>query len=130
MKNVCPECGGVLNGDRCQFCGAVIIDMASIDLEKPFYLKFIKGAFVYRSKCIVDSIEIDHSIEQPQLYCENGPMVSLRRYRPPTISMNMTVIPSTNGIEFLIVDTLMAEKDDIKDAYNKQRRKNETAGAY
>lgn len=123
MNNVCPECGGILNGDRCQFCGAVIIDMASIDLDKPFFLKFkSKNDKIYRAKCVVNTLNVVRPEELSTLYYDNKPFMHFHR-TPPTISMELDVI-STNGIEFVIIDPTIAEKDDIRDVYNKQESQN------
>lgn len=122
MNNVCPECGGVLNGDRCQFCGAVIIDMASIDLNKPFFLKFKRGNMVYRSKCMVDKFEVEKGNEVSNLYFDDEPFAYFHR-TPPKVTMELEVIPA-NGIEFVIIDPSIAEKDAIRDVYNRQEDQN------
>ena len=118
MEKVCPECGGVLNGDRCQFCGAVIIDMATINLDKPFFLKFKKGNMVYRSKCMIDKFNVETGSNISNLYFDDEPFAYFHR-TPPTITMILQVIP-TNDIEFVIIDPSIAEKDDIRDVYNRQ----------
>ena len=35
----CPNCGAPIEGEICQYCGTVFVDMAVIDTKKPFYLK-------------------------------------------------------------------------------------------
>lgn len=125
MNNVCPECGGVLNSDRCQFCGAVIVDMASIDLNKPFFLKFkSKNDMVYRAKCVVDTLNIRRPDELSTLYYDDNPFMHFHR-TCPTIAMELNVIPS-NGIEFVIIDPSIAEKDAIRDVYNRQEDQNDS----
>lgn len=116
MEKVCPECGGVLNGDRCQFCGAVIIDMAVIDLDKPFFLKFKKDNMVHRAKVRISDFRFELYSDVDTLYYDNNPFTYLH-VTPPTVSMEFTVVP-TNNIWAIGVDTNIAGKEDIREGYN------------
>ena len=122
MEKVCPECGGILNSDRCQFCGAVIIDMAAIDFDKPFYLKFKRSNNIYRAKCQVNNFSLK-THEMPCLYSDNELYKYFRPEMPPTISIDFSVIPVDN-IWWVMIDPSIAEKDAIRDVYNRQEDQN------
>lgn len=122
MNSVCPECGGVLNSDRCQFCGAVILDMASIDFDNPCYLKFKRGNNVYRAKCQVDNFSLK-THETPCFYNDNELYKWFRPAMPATISIDFSVIPVDN-IWCVLIDSSIAEKDGIRDVYNRQEDQN------
>ena len=36
----CPNCAAPITGDTCQYCGAVFLDFAAIQINKPSYIKF------------------------------------------------------------------------------------------
>lgn len=59
----CPNCGGVLAKEdgylNCK-CGTTIYDFATLDTEKPFYIrvKTRQGVFLSKVKCITAEMQI------------------------------------------------------------------------
>lgn len=56
----CPNCAAPITGDTCQYCGAVFLDFAAIQINKPSYIKFRVDdedvSNIYLMKLIVDEL--------------------------------------------------------------------------
>lgn len=54
----CPNCGAPIEDTKCLYCGSVFIDFASMDMDKPFYLKFKHDGKVMTCKARIDHAEV------------------------------------------------------------------------
>lgn len=68
LKN-CPNCGAPIGSERCPYCGTVFVDFASMDADKPFFLKIKQDDNVYIFKVMMTSTSI-HS-EPVSFYDDN-----------------------------------------------------------
>ena len=61
----CPNCAAPITGDTCQYCGAVFLDFAAIQINKPSYIKFRVDdedvSNIYLMKLTVDELEFKMS---------------------------------------------------------------------
>lgn len=71
----CPNCGGEVNGSKCQYCGSIFWDIADIELNKPAWIRLR-----YNGKTIVvKAIPTDISFElntpsNITCYADNAPL--------------------------------------------------------
>lgn len=54
-KTNCPNCGAPIDTDKCPYCGTVFIDFASIDADRPFYMKILHNGKIYKTRAILKS---------------------------------------------------------------------------
>lgn len=67
----CPQCGATIEGTKCKYCGALFIDFACLDADKPFYLKVKKNDIIHIFK--VRLALIKQETEFSELYYDNRP---------------------------------------------------------
>ena len=64
----CPNCGAVIEDTKCPYCGSVFIDFASMDMDKPFYLKIKHDGKVMTCKARIDRAELSTSWNNNEFY--------------------------------------------------------------
>lgn len=84
----CPNCGAPIAGDRCPYCGTVFYDFASIDMDKPSYIKMRLNGHVVMFKGILRNVGITH---MPCDYYADNTIVS--RHVGMSVSVDFDVIP-------------------------------------
>lgn len=57
----CPNCGAPIEDTKCPYCGSVFIDFASMDMDKPFYLKIKHDGKVMTCKARIEHAELSTS---------------------------------------------------------------------
>lgn len=57
----CPNCGAPIESEKCPYCGSVFIDFASMDMDKPFYLKIKHNGKVMTCKARIEHAELSTS---------------------------------------------------------------------
>lgn len=107
MKKVqtnCPNCGAVMDADKCKFCGTILYDFACLDVKSPFYMKIKKDNKIFRMKCFLNNAEMTmQQDESTDLYADNKLF-----YNYPseimTIHLDFQVMP-VDGILYMVIDT-------------------------
>ena len=102
-KTNCPNCGAVMDSDKCQYCGTIMYDFACIDADNPFYIKIKRNGIIHRFKVLLFNSEISiSSKEQEMLYFDDSPITPIL---PPdyTIGLTFKILPE-NGIIGLSID--------------------------
>lgn len=94
----CPNCAAPITGDKCNFCGAVFIDWATIDADTPFYIKFKFNNKVMRAKCYMVNCQMDHRTNDVCCYSDDKPYIVMRSTPDITIKTEFRVIPDENNI--------------------------------
>lgn len=64
----CPNCGAPIEDTKCPYCGSVFIDFASMDMDKPFYLKIKCNGKVMTCKAIINHAELSISWDNEEIY--------------------------------------------------------------
>lgn len=64
----CPNCGAPIEDTKCPYCGSVFIDFASMDTDKPFYLKIKHDGKVMTCKARIDHAELSTSWNNNEFY--------------------------------------------------------------
>lgn len=102
-QNNCPSCGAAIVDEKCPYCGILFYDFATMELDKPFYIKFKKDSRVYRAKVLMNGVSMNIHADDSYSYADNSVCYSSRAtYQDMTL--DLTVIPE-NGVMLMIVDT-------------------------
>lgn len=64
----CPNCGAPIEDTKYPYCGSVFIDFASMDMDKPFYLKIKHDEKVMTCKARIDHAELSTSWNNNEFY--------------------------------------------------------------
>lgn len=94
----CPNCGALIHNDKCDFCGAVFIDWATIDVDTPFYIKFKHNNKVIRAKCYMVNFNVNYGANRDILYSDDMPYMVRKPTQDITINTEFRVIPDENNI--------------------------------
>lgn len=71
----CPCCGAPIQGDTCQYCGALLVDVGCVKTDRPTYLKFIDAeGRVNIVLCLLEKASFE-SGEMHTLYADGAPML-------------------------------------------------------
>lgn len=84
----CPNCGAPIAGDRCPYCGTVFYDFASIDMDKPSYIKMRLNGHVVMFKGILRNVEVNRT--PCDYYADN---IIVLRHGDISVSVDFAVIP-------------------------------------
>ena len=74
----CPNCGAPIETEKCPYCGTMFIDFATMDADKPLYMKVKKDGKIYILKVKMTSMEL--RIEPNDIYDTFGSR--LLRFEP------------------------------------------------
>ena len=66
----CPNCGAPIDGEVCQYCGTVFVDMAVIDTQHPFYLKIKHEDQIHVVKVRMVHTEITLDSDEIKFYAD------------------------------------------------------------
>lgn len=92
----CPNCGGVLAEKdgylNCKYCGTTIYDFATLDVEKPFYMrvKTRQGVILSKVRCV--TAEMQMTTYSPCFYDETGMHRIMRGLGYQTLTMTFDVL--------------------------------------
>jgi hypothetical protein len=86
----CPNCGGVIESERCPYCGTLFIDFACMDADKPFFMKVKKGDQVFIVKVMTTSVSMHR--EPTCLYADNM-RYAYQMAGPTEITLDFVVVP-------------------------------------
>ena len=97
MNNItnCPNCGAPIQEDVCPYCGTVIWDFATIDLNRPRWVKVkLKGEIVI-VRAILTNLTFDMQSPERTAYYDNNIYLAM----PPShnMDMHMVIIPDDEG---------------------------------
>lgn len=54
----CPNCGAPITGIKCEYCGTQFIDFATIDMDRPFYIRVKQGNSLMTCKARAEEFNI------------------------------------------------------------------------
>ena len=76
----CPNCGALITGCECEYCGTVFYDFAVLSDEKPTYIRLNLGGKQIVAKAKISEAKIISNVDDLLYYCDD------RIYRniPPT----------------------------------------------
>lgn len=54
----CPNCGALIETEKCPYCGTMFLDFAAMDADQPFYMKIKQDGQIYILKAKMTSTEL------------------------------------------------------------------------
>lgn len=54
----CPNCGALIETEKCPYCGTMFLDFAAMDADQPFYMKIKQDGQIYVLKAKMTSMEL------------------------------------------------------------------------
>ena len=96
----CPNCGAPITGVECEYCGTLFYDFASIDLDKPTYLKIKWNDQIITCKAVMRSFNIELTNETIDCYSGKGYAVKFVTTRNATCDVEFDLLPDEN--DFLL----------------------------
>ena len=88
----CPNCGAPIESERCPYCGTVFIDFASMDADKPFYMKIKQNGEVFIVKVRLNSMEITQGEFIEYIDGFRSPFTTMIRRGPSELDAHFTII--------------------------------------
>lgn len=84
----CPNCGAPITNDICEYCGAVLVDVACINMNRPTLLKVIdENGIVRMFNCKINRYW--EECETNNLWADNNIVLALRQ---PEIHMVFDIL--------------------------------------
>lgn len=80
-KTNCPNCGAPISSIECPYCGTVFYDFATIDDEKPTYLRMNWYNKIITVKALMRSATITHEYDEL-----------------PSINIEFVAVPNDDGV--------------------------------
>lgn len=97
----CPNCGAPIDGHKCQYCGTVIFDFASIEVGKPIWISLkAPDGKIHMVHVIAEAMDIVMSpYTDGRLYSNDfGTYVIETAWRPPMLHLEFSEIPNNDGV--------------------------------
>lgn len=94
----CPKCGAPVNGDKCEYCGAIFYDFVNIQSGSPTYIRMKLMGALHIFRAIVEDVEINQNNYESPLYLDNQKYVQYVEPQMPEITLRLKVVPDDRGI--------------------------------
>ena len=107
----CPNCGAVITGIKCEYCGTQFFNLADIDLQKAGYLRINTGDEVHTFKAIPTDMQIEWSYPGSIFYMDNNPVRLPNIGDGGTVTLEFKVLPERGGTFWRIYNTKENKKD-------------------
>lgn len=97
MNQNCPNCGAPIEQDICPYCGTMIWDFATIELNEPRWVKIKHDGKIYMVRAKMTSLRVENKSEPTMFYADSR---AFRLYNGPDyeIDLHMVVVPDDEGI--------------------------------
>lgn len=92
VQTNCPNCGAVMNTDKCDHCGSILYDFACLDADQPFFIKIKKGNSVHRLKVCLTDLRFDLYRNEAMAYFDDNPYM-LMRSPDAELDLHFRVLP-------------------------------------
>lgn len=93
----CPNCAAPVTDYICPYCGTAFIDFASIDNEKPCYIRMKYDNHIVEAKVILDSMSITQHDYEPTMYVLHDPCLYISKQPQCDIDISMHTISMDDG---------------------------------
>lgn len=93
----CPNCGAVVTGATCEYCGTVFYDFANMELYEAGYLRLKIGDVLNIFKAMPISISFENVAQTAMLYADDNPleMLSTPKYE---VNIRLRILPDDRGV--------------------------------
>lgn len=110
----CPNCGAPLTGHKCEYCGAIIFDFASIEVGKPVWINFKVGDRWALAHVLPESVDVHIEPAMENIvYADNKMVDVVSSYALPRITMNFMEVPTNKGHCHIISDREAVSSADL-----------------
>lgn len=92
----CPNCGMPITGTQCEYCGTLFYDFATLDCDKPTYVRVKWQDQILAFQAAVRDFGITLSSDPITYYADNNPV-----YIPNnnmTVNLTMESLPDDRGV--------------------------------
>ena len=94
----CPNCGAPITGHKCEYCGAIIFDFASIEVGKPVWINFKLGEQWVLAHVIPESASMHvEPMDEFVMYADGVAQATFRKPAPARIEMGFIEIPTNTN---------------------------------
>ena len=101
--NNCPNCGAPISGDKCPYCGTIIWDFATIDMEAPHWIKIKMKNEIRWVRVHFTGMHIEYQ-DTAKFYADNEYIIFPRSPDEAEFMAKFKVVPDEKGIYMMIVD--------------------------
>lgn len=91
----CPNCGAVITGATCEYCGSQFYDFANLELDKAGYIRARVGEQLITFKAIPTSFSVDY--DTAHYYADGRVVLTQPSY---TVKLEMAVVADSENILF------------------------------
>lgn len=95
----CPNCGAILTGNKCDFCGTEIYDFTSIGDEHPAFIKLRYGGKTIIFRALLEYASI--RFEDYPVHCDNAPLM---KTTSGSVCLGLNMVCGKDGNLFKIVE--------------------------
>lgn len=74
----CPNCGAPIEEEVCSYCGTVIYDFATINMDKPTYIKLRIDDKLFIFRALMTGLEAEIRDDPIMYYADNQPIKVMR----------------------------------------------------
>lgn len=85
----CPNCGAPIQEDKCPYCGTVIYDFATLETDKPCYIKIKMGGKIIMLQAVCRGFSITMERHDIDYYGDDR---VIHTVQAPDINIDMSFI--------------------------------------
>lgn len=93
----CPNCGMPIASTQCEYCGTLFYDFATLDFDKPTYVRINRAGEVLTMKARVRELTARVETNDCTYYCNDNPYTILRQPEM-TLDFSMVCFPDDKGV--------------------------------
>ena len=118
----CPVCGAPVEGEKCEYCGCVIYDFATISTENPCYIRMrlpkTKDGeeFILQAKVIAVNPVIELTVDEIDAVDKSGTIVErMTQNRTCNMSVDFHAVEDDDGRLFTLIDASRPYRESWRD---------------
>lgn len=113
----CPNCGAPVKGHKCDYCGTIIFDFATIEVDKPFWISIkAPGGQIMLARVVLERFEIENPrTSWDTVYADNEVVARVSNHEPPRLIMEFVEVENQDKIMHFISEYLSASSTDVGD---------------
>lgn len=118
----CPVCGAPVDGEKCEYCGCVIYDFATISTESPTYIRmkinnpYDGKSYILQMKAIAVDPNVEITFEEINAVDLSGHSIAkFIQNRICTMSVDFHAVEDDNGSLFTLIDADRPYRESWRD---------------
>ena len=121
----CPVCGAPVDGEKCEYCGCVIYDFATISTDKPCYIRMrmpdaIDGKnYIFQIKAVAVNPVVEVKMEEAHAVDLAGKSVArFVKNNTCVMSVDFHAVVDDHGALFTLIDADRPYRESWRDDIN------------